>query len=320
MQTESMSDKVTRDRHWFEIFLTLIVLATAALMVFIGPFKAVVLHLFFLPIVLAGYFVGRANAGVLALLSVLVVTIVTILSPTGFGSFEAPVLVGLAVTIWGAVLGLTAILVGTLCDTRAATVEELHTAYVGVVEVLSKYLQGGNPHAKSRSTRIAELSQMIAEELKLPRKQVDDVRVAALLHDLGNMEITTQLITRMFEQLGHEPPARHTFMGTELVHSLGSVLQGAMPLLATQDDAVRECLPQEDGLRAAEMPLGAQVLRTVRTFHNIVESRPIVARPQEVVQALRDDAYAGHNALVLDALERILERASQLEPSFAPSA
>ena len=40
---------------------------------------------------------------------------------------------------------MTALLVGSLSDERKAKVRELHEAYVGVVEVLSKYLQSANP-------------------------------------------------------------------------------------------------------------------------------------------------------------------------------
>lgn len=251
-----MDGKLTKDKRVFEIMLILLILGTAVLFTQMGSHKMVVLNLFYVPIILGGYFIGRMSAGVLAVLCVLSVTIATTLTPSGFAAFDTPLMVGLALTVWGAVLGLTAILVGTLCDERAATVRELHRAYVGVVEVLSKYLQGGNPRVKARSVRIAELSQMVAEELGLSQKRVDDVRVAALLHELGNVEITTQIISKAFDTLEAGLP-RHTFLGTELVHSLGSVLEGALPLLANQDDAVRDYLTSEDPSKPGEMPIGA---------------------------------------------------------------
>lgn len=137
-----------------------------------------------------------------------------------------------------------------------SSLHELHKAYAGVVEVLSRYLRRSNPHTKSRSVRVAELSQLVTEELGPPRKQIDDIRVAALLHDLDNVEITTQVISKAFGSL-EARHARHTFTGTELMHSLGSVLEGALPLLAGQDDAVRDCLGDAVGI--AETPLGADL-------------------------------------------------------------
>ena len=46
--------------------------------------------------------------------------VVTTLDATGFAAYSSPIMVGLAVTVWAAVLGLTALLVGTLFDARAA--------------------------------------------------------------------------------------------------------------------------------------------------------------------------------------------------------
>ena len=44
----------------------------------------------------------------------------------------------LTLAIWSGVLGLASILTGTLSDERTAKITELHDAYVGVVEVLSR--------------------------------------------------------------------------------------------------------------------------------------------------------------------------------------
>ena len=61
--------------------------------------------------------------------------------PTEFAAYVSPMVIYLILGVWGAVLGLSAILVGTLCDERAARINELHEAYVGVAEVLSRYMQ-----------------------------------------------------------------------------------------------------------------------------------------------------------------------------------
>lgn len=298
-----MDGKLTKNQRVFEIMLIIVILGMTTLFAQMGAYRAIVLHLFFLPIILSGYFLGRTSAGVLALFCALCVTIAAILVPTALAAFNTAVMVGLALTVWGAVLGLTALLAGTLCDERATSLHELHKAYVGVVEVLSRYLQGGNPHTKARSVRVAELSQLVAEELGLPRKQIDDIRVAALLHDLGNVEITTQVISRAFSSLEAQH-ARHTFTGTELVHSLGSVLEGALPLLAGQDDAVRDCLGDAGGI--GETPLGAQIIRVARAYddaraHLAGAGADVHAR---VMQQLRGSAVLGHDRRVLEALDR----------------
>ncbi|MGB2988033.1 MAG: HD domain-containing phosphohydrolase [Phycisphaerae bacterium] len=307
-----------RDRRILELMLVIVAVGMTYLLYQMGGYKMVVLNLFYLPIVLSGYFLGRTSAGVLALFSVLAVTIATTLDSTGFAAYSSPVMMGLALTIWAAVLGMTAILVGTLCDERAKTVNELHAAYVGVVEVLSRYLQSADPKVKARSTRVAELSQAVAGEMKLSRKQINDVRVGALLHDLGNVEITTQVLAKAVDTLEANPgkTSSYTFLGTDLVQSLGSVLSGAMPLLLNQDDALRECLTSEEEAACDDIPIGAKIIRAVRAYDALTHDdsgKPRIP-PQEAVRQLRKDISSAFDLDVLDAVERCVRRTGQTAP------
>jgi hypothetical protein len=308
-----------KERRFFEFMLVMIVIAMAILFARVGPHRIIVLNLFYVPIILSAYFLGRNSAGVLALFCVLAITVVTGLIPAGLAAFDTPVMVGLALTVWGAVLGMAAILVGTLCDERANTVRELHGAYVGVVEVLSKYLQAGNPRVKARSVRVAELSQAVADELRLSTRQTDDIRVAALLHELGNLEITTQIIGKAVDTVGARD-ARHTFRGTELVHSLGSVLEGALPLLADQDDALQDYLTSEDHCALRDMPLGARIIRIVRAYDDALSTAipGAAGAPQQALQQLRADALTEADRRIVEALERATQKAARL-PVLAPA-
>ena len=303
-----MTTLMGRDRRIFEWMLIIVTLGMTCLLYRIGGYKIVALNLYYLPIVLSGYYLGKNHAGILALLSALVVTIVITADATGFAAYDSPIMIGLALTIWAAVLGLTAILVGTLCDERAKTVAELEVAYVGVIEVFSKYLQSANPEVKATSVRVAELSHRVGQQMGLSRKQIDDVRIGALLYDLGNVEITTTLIRRAVSTLGNKPVTdKNTFMGTDLVQSLGSVLHSALPLLLNQDEAARELLRRQDDREPLNVPIGAMIIRAVRAFDDLTSG----GLPEDRISAsaaireMRQDTLAGFNAGVLSAIEQV---------------
>ncbi len=302
------------NRRTFEFMLICIVLAMTSLLIMMEQHKMVILYLFFLPVVLSGYFLGRFYAGMLAVLSAVSVTIALTLDVTGFAVYTTPIMIGLVITVWAGVLGLTALLLGTLCDERADMVRELHTAYVGVVEVLARYLQSANPRAKARSIRVAELSQAVAKQLRLSQKQVDDIRVGALLYDIGNVEITTQLITKAVGTLEADAArgATHTFQGSELVHSLEPVLSGAVPLLRNLDDAVHDCLTAEDGMAPHDIPLGAKIIRAVRAFDSLTEdcTKGTGLGDHEAVKALLKDTYTQYDEEVLAALRKCRAKTS----------
>ncbi len=301
------------ERTALEVMLVIVVIGMTYLMLRMGGYKMAALNLFFLPIVLSGYYLGRNHAGVLALFTALAVTIATTLDTSGFSSFASPFTLGLALAVWASVLGLTAILVGTLCDERAAKVSELHDAYVGVVEVLSKYLQSGNPRVKARSIRTAEIAQMVADEMRLSQQHVDDVRVGALLWDLENVEVTTKLLSRAVDTLEGHPGLsdKHTFLGADLVHSLADVLRGAVPLLITQvtdgDSATGE---SADTAHLYEIPIGARIIRIVREFDAELSNSntPWEQNAKEALKHSRARTSGEKNLQILSALERVVGR------------
>jgi K+-sensing histidine kinase KdpD len=314
--TEKTFDRKTSERGQeltLELMLVLITVAVACILYHTMTMKIVVLNLFYLPVVLAGFFLGRYRSGILALLSVITATIVISADLTGFGSIDSPVAVGLAVTMWGAVLGLTALLVGTLCDDRDARRVEAHEAQVGVVEVLSRYLQSANPDLESRAKRVAAIAEQVARKMRMSAKEIDDIRVAALLIDMENIEITARVIQKAVGDLEHRGSSdQRTFHGAELVQSLGTVLTGAFPLLLNQ-------APGSSSEPGASPPFGALIVRTVRAYVQL-ESDPWEHGDRnavDLVDELQTDLEFEHHPAVLHSLRLVV--AEQKSAVSAPN-
>ncbi|MBI1903100.1 MAG: hypothetical protein HYS13_18525 [Planctomycetia bacterium] len=306
-----------RTERILETMLVLIAAALACLLHYTAGMKMVVLNLFYLPVVLAGFFLGRYRAGALALLSVIAATIVVAADLDAFLPGSSPIMVALAVTVWGASLGLTAILVGTLCDERDRKAVEAHEAHVGVVEVLARYLQSANPRLEHQALRVARLSAKVGERMFLPTKEIDDIRVAALLIDMENIEITARVIRKAFDELEDSGTkgVQRTFSGTELVRSLGSTLRGAFPLLLMQATVDGET-------PTADVPLAARIIRTVRAYVQLVDSRADdeTRSPAQAIDDLRCDVDADHLPAVLDSLETIVAAKAAAQASSPLSA
>ncbi len=310
-----MQHNSTKENHHLEIALIIVCIALTALLYAMQGYKMVILNMFFLPIALSGFFLGRYRTGVMALLCVIAASCVTAVQLADLAPPASPLVVALAVSVWAAVLGLTALLVGSLSDDRNKKVTELHDAYVGVVEVLSQYLQNSQPNVKTRSIRVGELSQKIAMQMKMPPRQIDDIRVTALLHGMGNIEITTKAIRRAVGTIEDDAldDKTHTFRGADLITSLGSVLSGAVPLLLSLD----EHISTGDDLGADEMhdetPLGAKIIRASRAYCTLLDTAEGVARfdPHEVIKEFLREYAADTDPAVIDALKKVVLQGKQ---------
>lgn len=285
-----------------ELLLFVICAALAGLLHFVVGFKMVVLNLFYLPIVLGAFYLGRQKAAILALICVLFASIAAVCNLEEFASTSSPAVIGLAIIVWAAVLGLNSIFVGTLSDERAASMAELHDAYLGVVEVLAQYLKSADPEMSDRSIRISNMCQDVARQLRMPERQVDDVRVAALLQDIEHIEVTAKVIRRA---VGDLKDARRTFQGSDLVHSLGSVLTGALPLILNDAMTLDDVDSDNAAARSQTGSLGAMVVRTVSRLDDLLHG-PRAMSVEEALRILQTDLDADESPAVIHALEQLV--------------
>lgn len=304
-----MSRITKLERGMLELMLIAVSLALACLVYKTESCKLVTLNFFYLPVVLSGFFLGRYSTGILAVFCVMTTALVCALQLQDFTSSISPLAVGLAVAIWGAILCLTALLVGTLSDERATQAAELHDAYVGVVEVLARYLQGGNPQLNAFTHQVASLSQQIAAEMKLSSKSIDDLRVAALMQGFSNIEITTRVFSKAVHSLQGKGKAHDfSFHGADLVNSLGSVLRGAIPILLNQDSALAGGLQEQ----TPDPPIGAKILRVVLAYVPLAMNASGDDAAAEAIHELRSDPISGYDADVLAALEHVVSQRQEL--------
>ncbi len=305
-----MRRKSFDQRNYLEITLILTCLGLCCLLHRIGPHRIVVLNLFYLPVVLAAFYLGRYRAGILTLFCVICAAAITALDLNTLVASASPLAVGLALTIWGAVMGMNSLLVGTLSDERMEKIKELHDAYVGVVEVLARYLNSADPKVSDRTAKVVQVSQEVAAQMRLSDKEIDDVRVAALLQDIENIEVTAKVIRKAMDDLtqpGRRKPMQHTFHGSDLVQSLGTVLKGALPLLDSRSGYPDFGDADAGDQDAAEHGFGAQIIRTVRDYVTLLY-RDSSRDPQEAIDRLENGLEGDHHPAVIHALKKVVLR------------
>jgi len=296
--------------RFFECLLIVVCIGLTALLHEVNGYKMVVLNLFYLPIVLAAFYLGRLRAGTLALFCVLLATVVAVRDLSAFAVNTTPLVIGLSLTVWAAVMGLNAIIVGTLSDERAHKLADLHDANLGVVEVLAQYLKSSEPVMQDRANRVANLSQAVARQLRLSDQEVDEIRVAAMLKEINHIDVTAQVIHRAFGDLSHDEQVEpHTFQGSDLVESLGTVLASALPLVVSQPDQLAAFF---DDRPTADVPFGAAIVHAVYRFDTLMydadEPLSAVAALKRLESESESESDDGeYHPAVLHALGQVIQ-------------
>ncbi|MFQ5430186.1 MAG: HD domain-containing phosphohydrolase [Phycisphaerae bacterium] len=300
----SLSDK------WFEMLLVTIVLGVTVIAHHLLNVAPVIVHFFYLPVIIAAFYFGRNLACLTAAFSVLSVGIFAMINPEHYmTSVDSKMTLMMTLIAWGGFLGLNALLVGTLCDQRAEQMRDLRHAHMGIIEILSKYLQAADQYTKSHSMRVADLAEAIANEMGLKQAEIEDIRVGALLHDIGKVEISTRLIQKAAEldQEERTEMASHTVRGAELVRSLGSVLEGAIPTIMHHHDHYSP-ESKASALSGNDIPIGARVVAVADAYDAIVTDRPYRRgrMPQEALAIIREASGKQFDPQVVAAFDRVV--------------
>ncbi len=159
-------------------------------------------------------------------------------------------------------------------------------------------------HDAEHSQRVARLAVAVGKKLGLSDKALRDLRLAALLHGLGLMEIPPEIVqktaplTEEEQRILREHVLRLN-VRFESVDGLEEAVRMAYHRTERWDGS-----GYPDGLRGEEIPLGARILAVVDVWDALRHDRPHRAAWPEsaVVSFLRQKAGKWYDPKVVDAL------------------
>jgi putative nucleotidyltransferase with HDIG domain len=293
----------------FEKILVGVILIAAFAGTYLVEEKFIVLNFYYLPVLTAGYFLGRRMGVLTSVFSILAVLICVLAFPERFFN-PKEILKGIAqLSSWGGFLILASFLVGTLYEQNEQRLKELKNAYIGVLEILSKYLESTDGYTKGHSVRVAELATEIATAMELHRPVVENIRAAGLLHDIGKTEISGEILRKAAELSSEEREIMnsHSFKGAYILSAVGSVLKEVVPIVVAHHKYFVDTLEGKNGDKL-KIPLGARIIAVADAFDAMTTDRPYRKGmpPWEAFQEIVAKTGKQFDPLVVDAFKQVV--------------
>ncbi|MGO9639927.1 MAG: HD-GYP domain-containing protein [Candidatus Acidiferrales bacterium] len=259
-----------------ELWLLLSLFAIAALLNFLVTLHRVVLGFYVLPTLYSAYYYGKRHATMTALASVCLVTLVAYFNPALFGFSNGIALADskwFDITAWGATLVVTGYAMGTLYDRKELHFKELRRAYDGVMMILQQFI-AKDKNTLNHSYRVSVYAVRIGASLGLSRERLEDVRAAALLHDIGKMKISRELLYKAarLTKEEYEQMQTHVERGAEFLEPVGGTLHRVIPIILAHHDKF-------DGsgyhpTRGDEIPIEARIISVADVYDALTSDRP----------------------------------------------
>jgi len=151
---------------------------------------------------------------------------------------------------------------------------ENHELFLGTVKALAAAIDGKDPYTRGHSERVSRFSVATAQGLGLAESEIEQIRISALLHDVGKIGIDDNVLKKPsaltdaeFEIMKTHPqkgfkimsqiPARRDFLpGMYMHHEM--INGGGYP----------------QGLKGDEIPMQARIVSVADTFDAMTTERP----------------------------------------------
>ncbi len=202
--------------------------------------------------------------------------------------------------------------------TRAAELQRernrLERVSTATLEALVNALEAKDPYLRGHSARVADLSANIATEMSFSEEDVDRVRMAGRLHDLGKIGTRDAVVNKEGPLTADEfeHVKQHVIIGAQILAPL--VHLGDIVAMVKSHHERFDGTGYPDGLRGEEVPLGGRVIAAAEVYDALTTSRPYQEKmtPEQAVERMADLSGTVLDPKVYEALVRIVGRRQTL--------
>jgi diguanylate cyclase (GGDEF)-like protein len=143
--------------------------------------------------------------------------------------------------------------------------------------VLIRALSERHPHLTEHSADVSKMAELVAGELDVAEDQLEPIRHAAELHDVGKVGIPDAILNKPSPLDSEEWRfmRRHTIIGERIISGAPALAQVSRLVRSSHERWDGTGYP--DGLRGPDTPIGSRIISVCDAFDAMVSERPYKA-------------------------------------------
>jgi putative nucleotidyltransferase with HDIG domain len=206
-------------------------------------------------------------------------------------------------------------LISVLAGQAAVAVENarlfnlLRDSYMGTVRALVRALEAKDKVTRDHSERVAMFAAAIAEQMGLSRHEVEGIRMAAFLHDIGKLGIDLEVLAKPGKLTSEEWKLvrKHPEASADIIEGI-SFIWDIIPLVKYHHERFDgKGFPR--GLKGKDIPVGARILSVADAFEAMTAKRPYknAIPAQKALKELKSLVGERYDKDVVKAFESVLK-------------
>jgi PAS domain S-box-containing protein len=157
---------------------------------------------------------------------------------------------------------------------RQQNIERLRKSLEATINAMAVTVETRDPYTAGHQRRVADLARSIAVEMKLKREQIDSIRMASAIHDIGKISLPTEILTKptKLSDLEFSLIKTHSLSGYDILKDIEFPWPVADLVLKHHERMNGSGYPQ--GLKGENIPMEARILAVADVVEAITSHRP----------------------------------------------
>ena len=185
---------------------------------------------------------------------------------------------------------------------------KIQSSFIKSIEALARTLEAKDPETRDHSLRVTEYSVRTAEEMGLSPAEVENIRVAAALHDIGKIGISDTILDKdeSLRQEEMEHIHRHPLIAAQILGPIDE-LKEIIELIKYHHENY-DGTGYPEGLSGEDIPLGSRIIAVADAFDAITSTRPYRKAKTELfaVEEIKQNAGRQFDPDVITAFLRAM--------------
>jgi len=189
--------------------------------------------------------------------------------------------------------------------------EDLRTTYMRTIKALAQAIDARDHYTHSHSQNVAKYAVTIAEEMGFSVKEVETIREACELHDLGKIGIIDTVLSKPSSLTPEEweQIKRHPTIGAQILEPL-TFLNDVIELVRQHHEHY-DGSGYPEGRKGEDILLGARIINLADAYEAMTSPRAYRKIPltkNEAIAEVKKNRGTQFDPKVVDAFLRIVER------------
>lgn len=200
--------------------------------------------------------------------------------------------------------------------------KQINKFFTELVSTLVSVIEQKDPYMRGHAERVAGTCAAFSRTLKLSQQaETDKIYFAGLLYDIGMVYIPKEitLAPKSLDDAEMAIVRQHPVIAENILSNL-TILRGILPMIRHHHEAF-DGSGYPDGLKGAEIPLGARILCLVDSFDAMTSDRPHrqALSSEEAIAALTEQAGKRYDRMLLNQFIRFLQLEESSERGRTPA-